>query len=85
MLILPMTAATVLFARGGYLALAGHRPHLYESNDRLTAHLAGLIRPQPAEPPAAAPVNRLTAPAPATPVGAVVPSGNGLQTTEART
>ena len=30
----------LLIALGGYLALAGHRSHLYQSNARLTAHLA---------------------------------------------
>jgi hypothetical protein len=33
-----------LFVLGGYLALAGHRSHLYLSNNRLAAYLAGLIR-----------------------------------------
>jgi hypothetical protein len=34
----------LLIALGGYLALAGHRSHLYLSNNRLAAYLAGLIR-----------------------------------------
>jgi hypothetical protein len=34
----------LLIAFGGYLALAGHRSHLYQSNNRLAAHLADLIR-----------------------------------------
>ncbi len=34
----------LLFTFGGYLALAGHRSHLYQSNNRLAAHLADLIR-----------------------------------------
>lgn len=34
----------LLIAMGGYLALAGHRSHLYQSNVRLTAHLARRIR-----------------------------------------
>lgn len=34
----------LLITLGGYLALAGHRSHLYQSNNRLTAHLAALIR-----------------------------------------
>lgn len=34
--------ALVVF--GGYLALAGHRSHLYQSNNRLAAYLAELIR-----------------------------------------
>lgn len=38
--------AVFLFALGGYLTLAGHRRHLYESNDRLTAYLAELVREQ---------------------------------------
>lgn len=36
----------LLVALGGYLALAGHRSHLYQSNNRLAAHLAHLIRSQ---------------------------------------
>lgn len=35
-----------LVVLGGYLALAGHRSHLYQSNNRLVAHLADLIRSQ---------------------------------------
>lgn len=35
-----------LVVLGGYLALAGHRSHLYQSNNRLAAHLADLIRAQ---------------------------------------
>lgn len=35
------------FALGGYLALAGHRSHLYQSNNRLAAYLADLIRKTP--------------------------------------
>lgn len=34
----------VIFVLGEYLALAGHRSHLYQSNNRLAAYLAGLIR-----------------------------------------
>lgn len=34
----------LLIALGGYLALAGHRSHMYQSNNRLAAHLADLIR-----------------------------------------
>jgi len=34
----------ILIVLGGYLALAGHRSHLYQSNNRLAAYLAGLIR-----------------------------------------
>jgi hypothetical protein len=34
----------VIFVLGAYLALAGHRSHLYQSNNRLAAYLAGLIR-----------------------------------------
>jgi hypothetical protein len=29
-----------LFVLGGYLAMAGHRSHLYQSNNELTAYLA---------------------------------------------
>ena len=49
--------AIFLFALGGYLALVGHRRHLYESNDRLTAYLADLLRAQgrPATAPEASP------------------------------
>jgi hypothetical protein len=36
----------LLIVLGGYLALAGHRSHLYQSNNRLAAHLADLIRSQ---------------------------------------
>ena len=36
----------LLITLGGYLALAGHRSHLYQSNNRLAAHLAELIRSQ---------------------------------------
>lgn len=38
-----MAALVVL---GGYLTLAGHRSHLYQSNNRLAAYLAELIRKQ---------------------------------------
>ena len=34
----------LLITLGGYLALAGHRSHLYQSNNRLAAHLAQLSR-----------------------------------------
>jgi hypothetical protein len=33
-----------LFTLGGYLALAGNRSHLYQSNNRLNAYLAELLR-----------------------------------------
>jgi hypothetical protein len=36
----------LLIALGGYLALAGNRSHLYQSNNRLAAHLADLLRSQ---------------------------------------
>ena len=36
-----------VFTLGGYLALAGHRSHLYQSNNRLAAHLADLVRKPP--------------------------------------
>lgn len=41
----------VLIARGGYLALAGHRSHLYQSNNRLVAHLTELVRGQQPQKP----------------------------------
>ena len=34
----------ILFACGGYLALAGHRSHQYQSHNRLVAYLAAVIR-----------------------------------------
>ena len=37
-------APVFLVTLGGYLALAGHRSHLYQSSNRLAAHLAVLIR-----------------------------------------
>jgi hypothetical protein len=46
----PLAAGVLLFALGGYLALAGHRSHLYQSGNRLAAYLADLTRsrdPQP--------------------------------------
>jgi hypothetical protein len=36
-------AGWVLFVLGGYLALAGHRSHLYQSENERTAYLAELI------------------------------------------
>jgi hypothetical protein len=36
-------AALALFVLGGYLTLAGHRSHLYQSNNELTAYLAAKI------------------------------------------
>jgi hypothetical protein len=33
-----------LVVLGTYLALAGHRSHLYQSNNQLTAYLAELVR-----------------------------------------
>ncbi|MEO2090087.1 MAG: hypothetical protein ABGY75_11395 [Gemmataceae bacterium] len=33
-----------LIVLGSYLALAGHRSHLYQSQNRLAAYLAGLTR-----------------------------------------
>ena len=41
----------LLVTLGGYLALAGHRSHLYQSNNRLVAHLAELIRSQQPQKP----------------------------------
>jgi hypothetical protein len=41
----PLTAAgLLLFVLGGYLALAGHRSHLYQSGNELVAYLAEEIR-----------------------------------------
>ncbi len=37
-------AALALFVLGGYLAMAGHRSHLYQSSNELTAYLADEIR-----------------------------------------
>jgi hypothetical protein len=34
----------ILFILGGYLALAGSRSHLYQSNNRLAAYLAEIMR-----------------------------------------
>ena len=34
----------VLFVLGSYLALAGHRSHLYQSNNELIAYLADEVR-----------------------------------------
>jgi hypothetical protein len=48
-----LTAALgiVLFVLGGYLAMAGHRSHLYQSNNELTAYLLSELRPpHPKEP-----------------------------------
>ena len=39
-------APLLLFVLGGYLAMAGHRSHLYQSNNRLVAYLAAEIRSQ---------------------------------------
>lgn len=39
-------ASLVLFVLGGYLTLAGHRSHLYQSNNTLTAVLLEEIRKQ---------------------------------------
>ncbi len=37
-------AGLALFVLGGYLAMAGHRSHLYQSSNELTAWLAQEIR-----------------------------------------
>jgi hypothetical protein len=37
-------AGLLLFVLGGYLALAGHRSHLYQSGNELAAYLAEEIR-----------------------------------------
>ncbi len=42
-----VAAGLALFVLGGYLALAGHRSHLYQSNTRLAAYLAGQARTSP--------------------------------------
>jgi hypothetical protein len=39
-----VAAALALLVLGGYLALAGHRSHLYQSANELTAYLAELIQ-----------------------------------------
>jgi hypothetical protein len=44
------TAPVLLITLGGYLALAGHRSHLYQSNNRLAAYLAEVIRSQSHQP-----------------------------------
>lgn len=45
---LPLAAAGLaLVVLGGYLTLAGHRSHLYQSNTRLAAYLAGQTRTSP--------------------------------------
>ena len=36
-----------LFTLGGYLAMAGHRSHLYQSNNQLVGYLAELIERRP--------------------------------------
>jgi hypothetical protein len=43
----PLLAASVLLQTlGGYLALAGHRSHLYQSQNKLAAYLAAQLRQQ---------------------------------------
>jgi hypothetical protein len=71
----PAVGAAVLFALGGYLALAGHRRHLYESNNRLTAYLADLVRPAER---VAADVPEPVAPLAAATIGDGIPLGAGL-------
>jgi hypothetical protein len=39
-----VAAALALFVLGGYLALAGHRSHLYQSSNKLTALLLEELR-----------------------------------------
>jgi hypothetical protein len=41
---LPAVAGWALFVLGGYLALAGHRSHLYQSANEQTAYLADVLR-----------------------------------------
>ncbi|MCU0706054.1 MAG: hypothetical protein MUF18_18995 [Fimbriiglobus sp.] len=49
---LPLVAAGLaLFVFGGYLTLAGHRSHLYQSHNRLAAYLAGQSRHTPSSRP----------------------------------
>lgn len=50
-----IAAGAILFALGFYLALAGHRSHLYQSNNRLAAYLASLHRGRPPHSPEASP------------------------------
>ena len=38
-----LAAGLALFVLGGYLAMAGHRSHLYQSNNELVAYLAEMI------------------------------------------
>ena len=44
---------TVVF--GGYLAMAGHRSHLYQSNNALAAWLASVLSQRRSEPSASEP------------------------------
>jgi hypothetical protein len=44
-------AGLLLFVLGGYLALAGHRSHLYQSGNELAAYLAEEIRSLRQAPP----------------------------------
>jgi hypothetical protein len=39
-----IASGLALFVLGGYLALAGHRSHLYQSNNLVAAYLADEIR-----------------------------------------
>jgi len=39
-----VAASLVLFVLGGYLAMAGSRSHLYQSNNELTAYLVEAMR-----------------------------------------
>lgn len=43
-------AGVTLFVLGGYLALAGHRSHLYQSNNLLAAYLGGRIESHASQP-----------------------------------
>ena len=40
---LPILTSMALMVLGMYLAMAGHRSHLYQSNNKLAAYLAGEI------------------------------------------
>jgi hypothetical protein len=41
-----------LFVLGAYLAMAGHRSHIYQSQNRLTGHLAEIVERSSGQAPA---------------------------------
>ncbi len=41
---LSLAGSCTLFVLGGYLAMAGSRSHIYQSNNALTAYLVSVIR-----------------------------------------